>query len=180
MRQLTCDPKTETLGLNALAFTSNLRSEDTTPIMEKHGLANLQPTDWFATQKLLDALNDLGKDPNFMSGLVAMGMAVGKIVPIEQENPTLGEVLMVWDGIYQGLHRNGEAGHLKCEKEDDKHYKLTFTDLYPDDFSYGIMYGYAQRFLPPGADFTIFYEPNVRTRDQGGTQGHTVIHAKWK
>lgn len=69
-------------------------------------------------QVVLDALNELGKAPDFMSGLVAMGMEVGKMVPVEMENPGVGDVLMAWNGIYQSLHRNADMGQLLCEKGD--------------------------------------------------------------
>ena len=180
MRHLTCNPKAETLGTNVLAFFSNLREENTRPIAEKYGLVNVQPTQWIPTHDFLDSLNDLAQGPDFTSGLVAIGMQIGKIVPIPAEITQLGDVLMGWNFVYQSLHRNADVGELKCERIEDKHYKMTFTDLYPDDFSYGIMYGYAQRFLPQGADFTIYYDPEVTPRDRGGEKGMTIIHARWK
>ena len=66
----------------------------------------------------------------------------------------------------------------RSEKISDTHFKVSFTDLYPDDFSYGIMCGYGQRFLPPGTDFTVAYDPDIVPRDKGG-QGATVIHIYW-
>jgi hypothetical protein len=180
MRHLTCDPRAETLGVNILAYFNNLRNDQTGPIMDRHGLGNVQPTDWIPTQKFLDALNDMGQTPDFMSALVAVGMGVGEILPVPFEDPGLGDVLAIWNDIYQGLHRNADVGQITSEKESDTHYKITFTDVYSDDFNYGIMYGYAKRFLPPGTQFTIYYDPKVTPRDRGGNLGYTVIHTKWE
>lgn len=182
MRELTCDPNSETLGAGVLAFYNNLRGESTRPVMRKYGLTDIQPSDWLPTQNYMSALNELSKSEDFMSSLVAIGMEIGQIIPLPpgMENATMGEVLQVWDSIYQSLHRKADVGKIAVEKIGDKHYKVTFTDLYPDDFSYGIMYGYAKRFLPAGTDFTIRYDPEVTPRDRGGEKGFSVIHATWE
>jgi hypothetical protein len=129
----------------------------------------------------MNLLNEVSQRPDFMSNLVAIGMEIGAITPVAPgvENPTIEDVLMAWNGIYQYLHRNGDVGQIVCEKINEQHFKLTFTDLYPDDFSYGIMYGYGRRFVSP-AHFTVYYDPMVTPRDRGGTQGHTVIHLRWE
>jgi len=179
MRYLTCDPRAETLGVNILAYLDNLRVEQIRSIVERHGLDNVQPTDWIPTQKFLDVLNEMGDLPDITSALVAVGMGIGEIVPIPFEDARLGDVLTIWNDIYQGLHRNADVGQIQSEEQNTNHFKVTFTDVYPDDFSYGIMYGYARRFLPKGTQFTIYYDPKVTPRDRGGTLGYTVIHTKW-
>jgi hypothetical protein len=47
----------------------------------------------------------------------------------------------------------------------------------PDDLEYGILYGFAKRFLA-GTQFTVWYDEDLPRMDQGGDQ--TVIHVKWK
>lgn len=180
MRYLTCDPRAETLGANILAYMENLREFHSSSILRRHGLANLEPNQWVSTQKFLDALNEMWQKSDFMSMLVAVGMSVGELVPMPQAHPDLAEALNTWNDLYQRLHRNADVGQIKCERENATHFKLTFTDLYPDDFSYGMMYGYAKRFLPPGTQFSIYYDPKVTPRDRGGRDGCTVIHARWQ
>lgn len=179
MRHLTCPDTSETLGLNVTAFFDNLLTDAVKPIAAKHGLTDVDPHSWIRTSALLNALNDMGKQSFF--DLVAVGMEIGKITPVAPgvEDPTLERVLGDWDGIYQYLHRNADVGKIACEKVDDKHFKLTFTDLYPDDFSYGIMFGYARRFLPKDTPFKVYYDPAVTPRDRGGN-GPTVIHISWE
>jgi hypothetical protein len=180
MRQFTAPPGNEVIGQNIRAWADNLQGEDTAPIMRKYGLVDVDPQGWYPTQTLMDAMNEILANPNNSANMVAIGMEVGKIVPMPpgMTNPTLGEVLMVWNDLYQYIHRNGDVGKLQCEKVTDTHYQITFTDLYPDDFSYGIMYGYAKRFLPKGTYFKVYYDPEIKPRDQGGT-GKTVIHLTW-
>jgi len=180
VRTLTCPPTGEVLGVNIIAWVENLQSDETRPIMQKYELLNPVPDKWYPTHLLMDSLNEMAQQANVTSNYVAIGMQVGKICPMPPEltDPDVGQVLSVWDSIYQSLHRSGDVGRICCEKMGDKDYKVTFTDLYPDDFSYGIMYGYAKRFLPQGTHFKVFYDPNVTPRDNGGT-GATVIHLTW-
>ena len=97
MRQLTCDPKAETLGIHFIAFFNNLQDFQTLPIMQKHGLTNVQRDEWIPTRKMMYALNDLAKDPDFISGLVAIGIEIGKAIIFKKENPTLVDALMDWN-----------------------------------------------------------------------------------
>jgi hypothetical protein len=177
MCKLTCSPTVEVLGANLNAFFDNLQSDETTPIVRKYGVENPILDKWYPEQSVLGAINELSALPNFTFNFVAIGMEIGRICPMppDLKDPSLGEVLMAWNGIYQYLHRNGDVGAIRCEKVNDKHYKTIHTDMYPDDFSYGIVYGYAKRFLPPGTRFKVFYDPEITPRDRGGTDT-TVIH----
>jgi len=180
MRELVCDPKAETLGIHFLAFFSNLQEHQTRPIMEKHGLTNIERDQWVPTRKMMFALNELAQDPDFMAGLVAIGIEIGKVIIFKKEDATLEDALVGWNDSYHAVHRNGDVGQKLCEKIGPQHYKITLTDIYPDDFNYGIMHGFAKRFLPPGTSYRIYYDPDVTPRDRDGTQGMTVIHIQWE
>lgn len=182
MRKLTCPPEAETIGVNLHAFTDNLQSADVRPIMEKHGVKDIDPYGWYPTMNLLNALNEIAENPNLVSNYVAIGMKIGEALPLppEMENPTLPDVLMIWDDLYQGIHRNGDVGKIECVKHTDKHYETIHSVVYPDDMSYGILYAYGRRFLPQGSQFTVFYDTDSPARDHGGTSEGTSIHIKWE
>ncbi len=60
-------------------------------------------------------------------------------------------------------------------------YSGRFDQWHPGLPSYdraAIMYGYGKRFLSPGGQFTVYYDPDITPRDDGG-DGPTVIHLKW-
>lgn len=181
MRKLTCPPGTETLGTILSGFADNIQAVETRPIMEKYGFGNIDPFKWYPVKMLLDALNELAKNSNTMPNFVAIGMFIGENVPIppEMENPTLEDVLMIWDDLYQGLHRGGDVGSIKIEKVSDTYFKTRQAGLYPDDMSYGVLYAYGRRFLPPGTHFTVFYDPEVPPRDHGGDGDATYINIRW-
>lgn len=181
MRRLTCEPTLEVLGQNIRAFTDNLESDLTAPIMRKYGLWNVAPDGWYPVVNLLDALNEMAETTGGWSSMVAIGMEIGRIIPIPPhiENPTLPDVLAIWNDLYQYLHRNGETGEIRVERVSEKHYKTIHTDLYPDDLGYGILYSYARRFLPPGTQFKVFYDPDLPGRDTAGGD-KTVLHVTWE
>lgn len=181
MRKLTCPPGTETLGLMLNSWYDNLQGDEVRPIMEKHGMVNLEPHTWYPVQMLLDATNEIAENFNMTPNFVAIGMKIGEGVPLPpgMENPTLEEVLMIWDNLYQGLHRGGDVGGIKIEKVSDTYFKTIQSGIYPDDMSYGVLYAYGQRFLPRGTSFDVFYDPDVTPRDQGGTGEATYINIEW-
>ncbi len=181
MRTLTCPPEAETIGVNIKAFFDNLRDDKTKPIMEKYGLLDINPESWFPLSKYLDALNELGERPDFSSDLVAIGLEVGLMTPLPPDltSPTLEQVLMGWNDMYQMLHRGADVGKVVIKKISETHYKTIHTAVYPDDMIYGVLYGYGRRFLPPGTRFMVYYDEDVLPRDKGGTGDSTIIHISW-
>jgi hypothetical protein len=179
MRILTCDPKLELLGLNLRAFIDNLQADEINPVLIKYGLTDVEPMKWYSAAQWLNALNDLQNDTNMTSNLVAIGMEIGRTSPVPPgSTPTLADVLTMWnDVLYQPLFRNGDPGSVSCEKVSDTHYVSIHRHIWPDDFSYGITYGFARRFLPPKTGFRVFYDPDFPRMDDGGTS--TRIHVDW-
>jgi hypothetical protein len=51
------------------------------------------------------------------------------------------------------------------------------TAPYPDSYNYGILYGFAQRYLH-GRHFTVYFDPELPRREMGGAS--TVIHVVWE
>lgn len=181
MRKLTCPSGTEVLGQNLRAFLDNLQSDKTRPIMEQYGIANPQPDQWYSLADLLNVLNLIMEHPDVTFNMVAIGMKIGEIVPMppDMPDPTLEQVLSMWNGIYQYIHRQGDVGAISFEKVNDKHFKTIHTDVYPDDFSYGIVYGYGRRFLPFGTRFTVYYDEAIPPRDHDEHSRVTIIHIAW-
>lgn len=182
MRKLTCPPGIETLGVVLNSWYENLQDNETRPIMEKYGLVNLDPFTWYPVKMLLDATNEIAGRSNVTLNFVAIGLKIGEGVPLPagMENPTLEQVLMIWNDLYQGLHRGGDVGSIKIEKVSDTYFKTIQSGIYPDDMSYGVLYAYGRRFLPPGTRFQVFYDPDVTPRDQGGEGAATLINIRWQ
>ncbi|NDJ61389.1 MAG: hypothetical protein GYB67_09700 [Chloroflexi bacterium] len=180
MRILTCDPHAEVRGLALLAFVNNLNADEIRPTLERHGIGEVDPDRWYPMQNWLNVLNDLSHQDNHSSNLVAVGLAVANqpILPPELDaSAALHQVLLNWNNSYQSLHRGADVGYHHIEKVSETHYRATSTALYPDDFFYGVAYGFARRFLPPDVDFSVAFDDDTPNLDDGGE--NTVINIKW-
>ena len=180
MRHLSCAPDVKLLGYYVTAFVDNAQSDEIRPIMKKHGLVDLDPMQTYPAIRWQEALNEIGNNANLTSNFVAIGMKIGEIIPVPDtmSNPTFEQMVVEWGNAYNFAHPGGGAGGIRAEKVGEKHWKTVHTDLYPDDFMYGILYTLARRFLPRGTTFTVTYDPTVTPRDKGGN-GPTVMHVKW-
>jgi hypothetical protein len=180
MRTLTCSPEVEVLGQNMLSLIDNLSMEVIQPILKKHGFENVEPDEWYPAQEWLNVINDLMADRPWTSEMVVTGMSIAEngAIPPELENAPLEQILGLWDDIYQLPHRGGDIGEVIIEKLSDTHIKTVHRHLYPDALTYGIAYGWARRFLPEGARFSVYYDQEVPHLDQGGTE--TIIHVRWE
>jgi hypothetical protein len=173
------DPKVEIIGQNVLSFIQNVEAEAMQPVLKKHGLLNIQPDTWYPLQDWLDVLSDLSAQSNAMFNMVAIGTAISEtaLIPPEVAAMPLEQFLFIVDNVYQMQHRNGNPGHIRTERVDDHHIKLTVQVPYPDDLEYGTTYGFVRRFLPKGTQFTVRYDPDVPRREHGGDA--TIIHVSW-
>ena len=179
MRIMTCDPKLETVGAILHVYIDNLEADIVLPLAEKRGLTKIQQDQWYPTHKLLDLLNEMAKTTNLGTASVAIGLSVGQTIPMPPElnDPSIHDVLSVWDDLYQGIHRGGYPGHIEIQKISDTHYLTRHHKvIYPDDLSYGVLYGYGRRFLS-GVPFKVYYDEKVQRLDDGGE--FTDIHIAW-
>lgn len=181
MRHFTCSPDVKLLGYYVSAFVDNVQYDEIAPIMSKYGLVDLDPLQTYPCHLWMEALNEIARNPNIASNFTAMGMKIGQIIPVPPEmvNPDFPQMIVDWDHAYQVAHPSGGAGSIVAEQVGEKHWKTIHTNLYPDDFMYGIQYALSKRFLPPGTRFKVFYDPEVKPRDDGGTST-TIIHTTWE
>lgn len=181
MRKLSCPTGTETIGQMLHSWYENPHSDENRPIMEKYGMVKLDPFTWYPVQTLLDATNEIAERCNTTPSFVAIGMKIGTGIPLpaDMENPTLEDVLMRWNDLYQELHRGGDVGYIKIEKISDTYFRTIQAGIYPDDMSFGLLYAYGRRFLPKGTLSRVFYDPVVIPRDQGGAGEFTLINIQW-
>lgn len=181
MRVLTCEPHTEISGEALQGLINNLQSDEITPYLMKYGLEDIQPERWYSLQNFQALLNELEANGNAMLNMVAIGMSVAGVaaMPPGLNDPTLDTMLESWNEHYQHSHRYGDIGHKSAEKVEKNHYRLILDHcVYPDDMEYGVLYGFARRFLPSSTPFMVWYDNDVQRLDQGGTQ--TVIHVRWE
>lgn len=174
------DPATELVGHSVLAFTTNIMHEDIAEILEKHNLAQVDPSRWYSLQKVLDVLSDISRETNSMSNFVSIGMAAAKhgyeAMPDAAKGLPLDAFLKHYTIAYKDRLRNGDVGEVEFEKVNDKHYILRLRVPFPDDVFYGVIYGYVRLFRPQNQSFSVKYDDRIPRRDQGGDV--TVLHVQ--
>jgi len=177
------DPKVEVSGYPMLGFIQCLRKEEIAPYLELRGLLNINPEGWYPVQKWLDVLSDLAEERpgQAMFDFVAVGMKLIELTPFppEWDALPLGQIFAFANQNYASAqHRGGDAGEITTELIRPKHAITKLRTPYPDDFWYGVFYGFCRRYLPPGTHFTVYYDENTPRREQGGEQ--TLIHITWE
>jgi len=172
-------PDTEILGQAILDFETALGSERFRPILEKHGLTRIDAQTWYPAQKWLDALSEIAETSTAMLDFVSLGIRQLElaVMPPEFEQMPLLEVLESLDAAYRLNYRGTDIGGIRVEVVDGKHVKVIIRSFEPDNLWYGNMHGLMRRFAPPGSRWTVYFDPDVPRREQGGEE--TVIHIKW-
>lgn len=181
MRKIACEPGMEVAGASLLSFINSLMADELAPLVKKYGFQNIAADKWYSMQDYLDFLYELTQQPNLVSNLVSIGMSIAEYghMPPGMEHPTFEQIVESWDEHYQANYRNGDAGHKHATKVGPNHYKIVLDKtVVPDNLEYGVLYGFAKRFLPPGTYFTVWFDEDVLRMDEGGEQ--TVLNVEWE
>ncbi|HEY9007126.1 hypothetical protein [Ohtaekwangia sp.] len=145
------DPGVKVLGQSILLFVNamDFGKEERIEILEKHGLTNLQPGEWYDLQKWLDAFKDLSE------GILASTLyIIGKEIPSNAKFPpdidTLEKALYSIDVAYKMNHTAGEIGTYEVTLFDPEQRKaiMVCRNPYPSDFDRGIIAAMTDRFKP--------------------------------
>lgn len=181
MSLFKCDPGMEISGNLAISLLVNLQAEDFQPFLDKYGLADVKPDQWYSYQDLLNVFKEVSEQPGATFDFVAAGMAaVDRYqLPAHIANMTLEDFfLKVMPTLVNGQYRHGEPTRISVEKVAEKHLLIRTVTAYPDGTAYGFMYGFARRFAPKGSQFTLKYDEHHSRHDLGGDE--TLIHLTWK
>jgi hypothetical protein len=151
-------PQAEVIGQTMLAFSENLRADAVVPILEKHGLSNIDPDRWYSHQLWMDVLNDMAESlgGEASSAFVAFGKQVVQSAVMPPEIQTIPDALNALHAIHHANLRNvPEAEGYSLEVVGDKHYIVYHNTPNPDDAIYGFLWGLAARFKGPGETFRV-------------------------
>lgn len=172
-------PDAEVLGGAIHGFIHAVNRDNIQPILQKLGMTDIDPAAWYPKQKYVDLWNEiLASSTSAMFDLVSAGMVIAEIAwPPETDAMSFEEVLAIWGDAFDAVNRGADRGYIRAEKAGEKHYRIVHCTPDPDDLNYGVVYGVCKRFLPPGTQFTVTYDPEAR-RDFGGAE--TIIHINWE
>jgi hypothetical protein len=169
----------ETIGQIHLSLFQSINYQNYSEYLAEHGLKEIDPDTWYPMQMLLDLFSKIVDQGGGMLDLVSIGLKIMAlaVLPPQVAQMPFGDVLMMWNDIYHVNNRGTDPGGFKTEKVNDRYYKIIARQPYPDDYTYGVLYGGAQRWLPKGTHFTVSYDPDLPRREEGGET--TIIHVEW-
>ncbi|MBI5931103.1 MAG: hypothetical protein HY862_17470 [Chloroflexi bacterium] len=174
-------PDCESLGQGMMMFMTAITHDEFEGSLKKHGLDHVEMEKWYPQQNWLDVLNDIAaSDPgNASQTFVSIGMKVIETArfPAEINNMDIYTLLSIWNNVYSTNHRGKDIGGMEYTKVSDKHIQMKIRIPFPDDLEYGVYWGIARRFLPPGTNFAVTYDEAAPRREHGGP--NTIIHVKW-
>lgn len=141
--------------------------------LEKEGIVDPEPDEWYPQQAWLNAFETMADDlePHVLDRL-------GEQLPSMAEWPndiaTVPEALRSIDEAYQRNHRGGEIGFYRFEQTDDQTGDVTCKNPYPCPFDRGLIRGVAKQYAT--VDAFVFIEETGSTcrRDGEDTCTYTI------
>lgn len=174
-------PDTEILGQTLIDYRNAIEGDKFVPYFTKHGLVDIDPARWYPVQPFLDALSEMssGSDGSIMLDLVSLGMRMvqSAVFPPEVDHLPLEDVLGLMSAAYHLNMRGTDIGEIQVTHLGPRHTLTTNRTPFPDDFWYGVIYGYMRRFAPKGTTYIVKFDPDIKRRSQGGER--TLIHITW-
>ena len=171
------DPYAEVSGASILSVVHTLGEEAILPLLEKHGITDVTPESWHPQQAWLDVLRELATgDFSAVQDLVHIGITTPENAPWPPEIQTVEDALRSINTAYHMNHR-GEVGYYQAETLDDGLIRMICENPYPCDFDYGLIYGVARAYLPPGTHLVVEHDPEGPCRKRGDDA--CVYYVQW-
>ncbi len=159
------DAETEIQGRRLKGILFGMNMDAVRPLLVKYRLDTIEDEHWYRLQDVLDFFTELENTPSTMFDLVALGMKVSEVAAFPPELDTLMKVMTAMSQLHTIGYRNGDPGEVRVEVVGDRHIRLHVRAPMPADLIYGIYYGTARRFPPPGGNLVVRRE--VIAPDQG-------------
>ena len=169
------DPNVKILGRAFTSILTNLQSQEIQDALQSLNLHEIDPDHWYPITLWWEIFDELEKQPNLASRLVAIGMEISRTLPLPDDNFTIQEIMETWDTLYHGNHRDGDVGHIEIKQVDNNHYHVIHPATYPEDFTYGVAYGLLKRFVSESEHFTIQFHPDFPRMRDGSDNIHFLV-----
>ncbi|MEM7332076.1 MAG: hypothetical protein AAF490_08290 [Chloroflexota bacterium] len=163
-------PDTEIIGQMVIDFEQATSSQSFLPILQKYGLDQVNPEDWYSARQWLNILEEVVEESGFIN-LVSIGIQQIKNVdwPPEFYEMSVEEVLRALDPVYQAHCRGTDTGGIKIKKVSEKEFEIILRVFEPDDLWYGNLHQIVRTFSN-GNYFILKYDTDTIRRDHGGTE----------
>ncbi len=173
-------PGAEVSGAAMTAIFNHYRREAVISSVRAHNMDELDPETWYPVDDFINLLKDWMEQPNSMTNLVSVGMAIIYHIEPSDEVQDLDAVqkLLLLGDFHTAHHRGSGVGSYTVRQVADRHIEFVENTVWPDDMIYGYLYGAAQRYLDHGSYFTLRYDDQHKRQDFGGDS--TLFHLTWE
>jgi hypothetical protein len=150
-------------------------------ILLKHGVADINPQDWYLLQPVLDAIKEIEEKFGHHI-LTQVGEQAAMKAPMPPEITTFDACLAALNVTVQKMHRGGSPGGYQVQEEKGQgfiRYRVTASTPFPCSITRGYLESFARRFAPAGAkDILVTHDENLPCR-RNGADTCTYIITIW-
>lgn len=152
----------EVLGASMLALPACLKANEIMPLLQRHGLAEIDPQKWYPQQGILNLYRDIEEGrSNVSENLVSIGIKSVETMGFPPEVNTMQSMIMAMAGSYDQVHRNIQPGEGTWGRlVGENHAQAILNTPYPDDVFYGYYWGLMKKYTPAGMRFRIAMAEN--------------------
>jgi hypothetical protein len=137
--------------------------------LEKHGIVEPQPGNWYNKQAWLNALKTIANTVG-PATVFAIGLKVPETAKFPPDIDSLSKALQSLDVAYHMNHRNGEIGHYEFKRTGERSVSIVCSNPYPCDFDRGLLSAFCKRFKPKGSNSyaRVTHDDSNPCRKNGG------------
>lgn len=131
----------------------------------KSGLSDIRPDEWYSMTTYLNVIYDIVEhEEAVMANLVSIGMKTVEHAHLPPEVDTLEKGLHAMQMGWKMNTRNADTVIWSAQKVDENTFICSNSSPFPADQEYGILYGFARKFVG-NQRFSVAYE-NLNARDR--------------
>lgn len=148
----------------------------------KHGVAEVNPSEWYRLQPILDALKEI--EEAFGHHLLSqVGEQAASRAPVPPEIDTLKKCLFSLNSTISVFHRGGNAGGYDVKEETAAagftRYVVTASTPYPCSLTRGYLEGFSRRFGSVDAKEVLVRHDEASPCRRNGAHTCTYIITVW-
>jgi hypothetical protein len=148
----------QVLGSSVKAFIAGV-SGNAGPMLAKYGFdGEIDEQAWYSQEKYAAMMTELA-DSSFITDMVSIGLQISRHVPLPPQINSVESILALLNDAYHMNHRQLPPGEgWEYRQIDHKTHYVISRNPYPENFSYGVVYGFVERFAPKGSHFSVYME----------------------
>ncbi len=167
------NPNAQVIGRSILPMIMGM-GDRAKPYLERYGLANVEPDEWYSQQDFLSACRDVANGEGGTMDFVSIGMNIPAMVNFPPEIDSVRTILLSFNDAYHMNQRNDESG-WEVTEVGPGHFVCVSSNPFPHDFDYGVIYGFVRRFRKPGERFTVEIDPTAPSRANGDDTSTYIV-----